>query len=139
MNSHTNSSVRIIKLLEQYREHNNLAIGVDFDFTIYDPIKLETHTDLIKLLKEAQQLGCKLCLWTARTPVKVEEAVSICAWHGLNFDFVNESSIKFAEPTVKPHFNLLLDDTAGLGQAIKILTGVLTCIKEDKNVSTNRL
>lgn len=137
MNSHKNSSVRIIKLLEQYREHGNIAIGVDFDFTVYDPVKLIVHTDLIDLLKDAQSLGCKLCLWTARTPSKVEEAITICEWYGLHFDHINESSIKFAEPTAKPHFNLLLDDTAGLQQSTDILTGLLACIKESNNVSTN--
>lgn len=62
MNPYLLTSNRITKLLQQYNEHNSLVIGVDFDFTIYDPITHTIHTDLINLLLDAQQLNCVLCL-----------------------------------------------------------------------------
>lgn len=120
MNPFTQTPNRVAKLLEQYNTHNSIVIGVDFDFTIYDPITHTVHTDIINLLLQAEQLNCKLCLWTANLS-RIPYILDVCKQHGLDFKYINESPIHIEHEVVKPHFNLLLDDTAGLGQAVEIL------------------
>ncbi len=131
MNPFTKTNARVSKILGQYKEHGSIVIGVDFDFTIYDPDTHTMHMDIVNLLIRSEQVGCKLCLWTAnvsRLPYIIEK----CQEVGLNFKWINESPIHIEHAVAKPHFNLLLDDTAGLGQAIEILTNLLSDINEPK-------
>lgn len=128
MNPYLLTSNRITKLLQQYNEHNSLVIGVDFDFTIYDPITHTIHTDLINLLLDAQQLNCVLCLWTANI-TRLPFILDICKQANLTFEYINESPIHIEHEVIKPHFNILLDDTAGLGQAVDILEQTINLIR----------
>jgi hypothetical protein len=52
---------------------------------------------------------------------------------GLTPDYINESPIKY-DDTVKPYFNLLLDDKAGLNEAFDRLIGFNEYIKSKANV-----
>ena len=69
----------------------------------------------------------KLILFTAKekdedlTPI-VEE----CRKQGYEPDYVNESPVM---NTRKPYYNILLDDRAGLGQAVMILNEVIEKIE----------
>ena len=92
MNPFTQTPNRVAKLLEQYNTHNSIVIGVDFDFTIYDPITHTVHTDIINLLLQAEQLNCKLCLWTANLS-RIPYILDVCKQHGLDFKYINESPI----------------------------------------------
>jgi hypothetical protein len=114
------TSHRVTKLVNQYNQHNSLVIGVDFDFTLYDPETDTIHQELVDLLHLAQDKNCILCLWTANTE-RLQYIIGKCAQAGLYFSYINESPITIAGGSTKPHFNILLDDTAGLGQAIEIL------------------
>ena len=129
MNPFTTTSARVAKLLLQYKQHGSIIIGVDFDFTIYDPVTDTMHLDIIILLLQAEQLNCKLCLWTANAS-RLPDILHRCKDVGLDFQWVNKSPIHIENEVVKPHFNLLLDDTAGLGQSIEILTQVLRNLNE---------
>lgn len=51
----------------------------------------EPNLPLIKILKNKQQQGIKLILWTCRTNKLLQEAVDFCEQHGLVFDAVNEN------------------------------------------------
>ena len=130
MNKHTLTSTRVAKLLTQYKTHGSLVIGVDFDFTIYDPTTDTIHKDLVDLLLVAQsELDCILCLWTANNS-RIPFIMTKCCPVGLYFDHHNCSPILIEPGVVKPHFSILLDDTAGLGQAIEILEQTIKQIKE---------
>lgn len=120
-NKYTTTEARVEKLLAQYREHGSLIIGVDFDFTLYNSVTKEYYIDISDLVLEAQTLNCKLCLWTANGTERVERIQDKCKEYGLVFDYINESPINLGEETVKPHFNLLLDDVSGLQQSVEIL------------------
>lgn len=121
------------RLYAEYTKHGNLIIGVDFDDTIYD-----CHANgyvfpaTIDVLKEAQALGCKLCVWTANADKALVH--SVWADLGLTINYYNESPIKFHDDQVKPYFNLLLDDRAGLGDALYSLITVIVLIKANQHV-----
>lgn len=128
-NQHTLSVYRVDKLVKQYHQHGSLIIGVDFDYTIYNPDIDYMHTDIISFLLEAQQLNCKLCLWTANAS-RIPFILDKCKAEGLVFDHINKSPITIEENVIKPHFNILLDDVAGLSQTLEILQSVLLNIKD---------
>ena len=131
INKYTDTMPRVVKLLSQYKEHGSLVLGVDFDFTLWDGIDKVYYTDISDIIIQAQTLNFKVCLWTANVK-RLNRIQDKCAEHGLVFDYINESPIDLGENTVKPHFNLLLDDTAGLGQALAVLIELIKRIKEIK-------
>lgn len=135
------STLAIERLIEEYWKHNNLVIGVDFDDTIRDTFGrgLRNIEKLVKKLKALQRdFNCTLCVWTANA----DEALVRKSWEekGLNVDYYNESPIKKPHfNSVKPYFNVLLDDRAGLDSSyrqIKVLLKVLKKQRKDfeKNV-----
>ena len=121
------------RLYAEYVKHGNLIIGVDFDDTIYDCHANDyVFPATIHVLKEAQALGCKLCVWTANADKALVH--SVWADLGLTINYYNESPIKFHDDQVKPYFNLLLDDRAGLGDALCSLIVVIERIKATQHV-----
>ena len=131
MNPYLLTENRVVKLVAQYKEHGSLIIGVDFDYTIYDIQTKEVYTDIVDLVLEAQKLNCKLCLWTANKE-RLPRVIELCEEHGLVFEYINESPITIEEGIKKPHFNLLLDDVAALGQAVEILQQTIKEITNEK-------
>ena len=121
------------RLYAEYTKYGNLIIGVDFDDTIYDCHANDyVFPATIDVLKEAQALGCKLCVWTANADKALVH--SVWADLGLTINHYNESPIKFHDDQVKPYFNLLLDDRAGLGDAMYSLIMAIHFIKRDKRI-----
>lgn len=116
-NPYRNIEARVSKLLNQYKTHGRLIIGVDFDFTIYDPINNVVYDDIVDLLKKVQTKGHILCSWSAN----LDESLVRKIWqdNGLTIDYYNESPA--FKGNRKPHFNILLDDIVGLNEAILIL------------------
>jgi len=132
MNPYMQTPRRVDKLIKQYKEHGSLIIGVDFDFTIYDSDTKTMYTYIVNLIIQAQQLNCKLCLWTANGTERVERIITECAKYNLVFDYINESPINLGEDDIrKYHWNILLDDTAGLGQAVEILEHIIYRIRNN--------
>ena len=125
-----NTTIRVNKLMDQYTEHGSIIIGVDFDFTLFDTELKQYHKDLSDTLIEAKKLDCILCLWTANTK-RIPRIIKLCEENELIFDYINESPIDLGEETIKPHFNLLLDDTAGLQQAYDTLSALIQKIKNE--------
>lgn len=117
LNPYRNSSNRVGKLKKQLDIHKSLIIGVDFDFTLYDPIEQVVYQDVLEILLLAQKQGHILCSWSANTDENLVRRV----WKecGLRIDYYNDSPA--FKGNRKPHFNILLDDIAGLDEAISIL------------------
>lgn len=68
--------------------------AVDFDNTLsygQYPECGAPNTRLIKWLKDLQNDGHKLILWTCREGEPLEKAVEWCEIHGLFFDAINDS------------------------------------------------
>ena len=94
-----------------------MILAVDFDGTICEnkfPDIGAPKIDVIRALKQLQQKGYKLILWTCRTGELLEEAVFICRHFGLEFDAVNddlpEIKARFGENSRKIYFDAVLDD-----------------------------
>ena len=76
------------------RDKQIRIIAVDFDGTLcsecYPEIGLP-NLPLIYLLKQLQEQGTKLILWTCRCDEHLEKAVEWCGNFGLEFDAVNQN------------------------------------------------
>ena len=117
---YTNEFRAAARLLNEWKKHNSIIIGVDFDGTMYDCHRENfSFPCLIQTIKRAQSLGAKLCVWTANADKELVERT----WNelGLAYDYYNESPVKIHDNQIKPYFNLLLDDRAGLGSALHVL------------------
>ena len=118
------------RLLIEYLKHNTLIIAFDFDDTIFDLHELNLdHTEVIELLQKAFNQGHVLCMWSTLVDkwslaYKKEIAKNVL---GFIPHYYNESPI--ANESRKPHFNILLDDRAGLGQAYDVLKEVIDRIE----------
>lgn len=70
------------------------AICVDFDGTlVYDgwPNAGRPYQEMFDLVKQYQNNGTKIILWTCRINEKLEEAIVLCRANGLEFDAINEN------------------------------------------------
>jgi hypothetical protein len=120
----------LARLKKEYSEYKSLFIAFDFDNTVFDYHQSGDSYPIVEnLLAECKQLGFKLILFTANEDEKLEKAVQYCTKHGYAPDYINESPIM---ETRKPFYNLLLDDRAGLGEAIKLLSELIQSIKEQE-------
>lgn len=127
-NPYTSSAVRFHKMMNNYKKFGNLVIGVDFDFTLNDPVTKETYLDIVSLIKELNNLNFKICIWTANDDREYVE--DTLAEHNLKWDYYNCSPIN--PSSVKPHFNILLDDSAGLNESVELCWRIINYIKEQK-------
>lgn len=76
------------------KDKNTLKIAVDFDGTIVEhryPEIGEIIPEAFEVLKELQDEGHKLILWTVRDGVDLQAAIDFCLDHGIMFHAVNES------------------------------------------------
>lgn len=116
------------RLKKEYQTYKSLYIAFDFDNTVFDYHQIgDTYPQVEKLLIECKQLGFKLILFTANEDQKLEGAIQFCNNRGYTPDYINESPVI---NTRKPFYNLLLDDRAGLGESIKLLSDLLVSIKQ---------
>ena len=122
------SSLCIHRLCEEHKAYNGkLILAVDFDDTVYDYHKAgHTYTRAIDLIRQAQEAGWYIVLFTGSPRERWREQVLYLAQCGIQVDSVNENAIKLPFGNDgKIYYNLLLDDRAGLGEALDILDEVL--------------
>lgn len=122
------------ELIEKYHKYGTLYIGVDFDNTLLPygmddvPQDILDYGIMIGVLKQAKACGLKLCLWTLpMSEENLQWKIEWCKEKGIEMDYINESPLlsEYSKKFGKPHFNLLLDDTAGLGSAFNILYNLI--------------
>lgn len=135
MNYNTNpfldENVRLEKMLSNYKKYGSLVIGVDFDFTIKCPIDKHIYNDIVDFLKELQdkdKYNFTFCIWTAN--MDREDVEKTYLENGLRWDYYNYSPIN--PSGIKPHFNILLDDSAGLSESLRLLNNIK--LELDKNI-----
>lgn len=116
-NPHRYNQYRLHKLKETSNKFP-LVIGVDFDFTLVDPLdNYSLYQDIVEILHQAKSVGFILCIWTANP----DKNLVLNKWleAGISWDHYNMSPIN--PDNRKPHFNILLDDSAGLEQSLELL------------------
>lgn len=82
--------------------------------------------DIVKLLQDAQSVGFQLCVWTAND----KPSLVIQKWKEASLEWQYYNSSPINEGADKPHFNILLDDSAGLQQSIELLEDLIKYKKE---------
>lgn len=128
-------------LVDKYEKYGTLYVGVDFDNTVlpYQEQSVEGHfgyNDLIQVLKDAKKYGLKICLWTVHSDEdNLKWKIDWFTKHGFEPDFVNDSPLcKHLGERRKPHFNILLDDCAGLETAYRNLYNIVRYIEHKNNI-----
>lgn len=128
MNYTEDNNMLTEKLKNTLFQHGKLVIGLDFDDTVkgYADPDLDCSV-VIDLMKQCSKLGFDICLWTVITPggMTLKDKVNYCKLCGINITHINSSpfdEISRFKNNRKPFFNLLLDDSAGLGSACDALT-----------------
>lgn len=120
-NPNLDRDYRLKKIIRNYEKFGNIVVGVDFDFTLVDAVTNETYKDIVEILKRGQRKEIIYCIWTAND----NDAYVKSKWleAGLEFQYYNESPINLCSR--KPHFNILLDDSAGLKEALELFVAFL--------------
>ena len=130
LNSPWTSHACARRLLEEYKKYGKLIVAFDFDNTIFDYYNRGLDCkDIIDLLAECSNKGFTMILFTCEEDdERLKWKKEYCNHYGIRVDYVNESPIY---NTKKPYFNILLDDRAGLEEAMDTLNSVIQII--DKN------
>lgn len=99
---------------------NNKIIACDFDGTLCEnkwPDIGSPNLKLISYLKDQQEQGSKIILWTCRTRERLDEAVRFCFDHDLVFDAINDNIPETLEwfdgDSRKIFAHVYIDDRAG--------------------------
>lgn len=121
------------RLLREYKTHGNLLIAFDFDNTVFDYHNTgDDYSYTIDLLRTCQNIGMSLILFTVdNEPEKIKKKVDYLESKGIYPRYINESPLY--KGSVKPYYNILLDDRAGLEEACEILMFVLNSIRNEHN------
>ena len=116
----------VIKLLEVLKTHGKIIVGCDFDDTVFPLTQVPYITKrceiVIGLLKELRD-RITLCMYTVTNKQELAYKKHIMIYTmGLRPDYINKSPLVRVGDGSKPYFNIVLDDKAGLNEAIEILT-----------------
>jgi hypothetical protein len=120
------------KLIETYKQHGKIVVGVDFDDTVFPYTNSKFIEDRCKkvreLLLEIKEM-ISICLYTVSDEQTLKYKHHIMIQYGLDPDFINDSPVSPWKGSKKLFFNILLDDKAGLNETIEILTEFKNYIK----------
>jgi hypothetical protein len=132
----TQTKNAVDRLKKDYANHSNLVIAFDFDDTVFDyHHRGDTYSQVIDALRRAQDHNLSLTCLTRVYKMDdlifkskyIEQVLRLTLDTdnnrvNLNANAYGEDDADlFEEFYNKPFFNLLLDDKAGLGQALEIL------------------
>jgi len=121
----------IDRLYCEWKKHPKLIIAVDFDDTVFDfHNRNQVHDNVINLLHECKKEGFYIVVFTASKPERYDFIKDYMEMKGIEIDGINKNVIELPYGNNgKIYYNILLDDRAGLFQAVTILTSVLFKIR----------
>jgi hypothetical protein len=122
------------RLFAEYEQHKSLIVALDFDDTVFDFHKKGyTYDTVLDLVRRAQAQNFYIVLFTGTHPDQWDSAVEYLRERGITINHINQNPIPLPFGNHgKMYYNILLDDKAGLGQAVAILDSVLTRIEQLK-------
>jgi hydroxymethylpyrimidine pyrophosphatase-like HAD family hydrolase len=116
------------RLVEQYKKHGKLIIAFDFDDTVF-PYSHQVDTPITrrtrKVLRMAKEQGHTLVCFTCRG--SIADVKMYCDFKKISFDYFNDCPLKLGNGKI--FYNILLDDKAGLREALTELETALYTIK----------
>lgn len=114
------------RLFNEWKEHGNIIIGLDFDDTIF-PYREDftNHISVINLIKEAIITGAKVIIYTGSAPERYPEVIAYCNKVGIKLSGINENIIVPFGDNRKVYANIYIDDRSGLNEAMTILESAL--------------
>lgn len=116
----------VYRLKDSLLKHGNLIVAFDFDDTVYDfHQRGSEYPKLINLIRKCHQLGWPLVMYTSRSGDRLKPAVEYCEQNDIPFDYVNDHVPGVPYTGGKVHYNILLDDKAGLASAYDALSEVV--------------
>ena len=120
------------RLLNEWRQHNNLIIAYDFDYTVY-PYTNTGHTyfQVIELLRRCKKVGATFIVSTAASPSRYQSISEYLTANDIPFDYINENTPLTPFAGRKVYANILLDDRAGLSSAYRNLLNVVQIMEQD--------
>lgn len=129
-------------LYNQYLKHKALIIAVDYDSTIcpYHPEEYQcNYENILEILRKAKNdFGFKIVLFSTSNPGRYPDMANYCAERGLVIDGINENLLPQYDGHGKIYYNLLLDDKAGLAEALHILTMLMFKINNQLKLETTQ-
>ena len=124
--------------VDEYEKYGSLVIGYDFDDTVHDYHKKgHEYPEVIRLLRDLKEIGCKLICWTAHPDTFYVEKYLYN--NNIPYDGINEDIINLGWSSRKPFFNALLDDRAGLTHVyvgLNLLVQQVKSKKQNENSTT---
>jgi hypothetical protein len=132
------TSEYVDRLVNNWRQHGKIIIGVDFDDTIapYMFNEQSTCNEVINLVREAIKTGAYIVIHTACNPDRHREILEYCSSVGIIVSSINKNpiSLPYGEKG-KPLCNIYLDDRAGLNEACNILQQAIYVIRGERESS----
>lgn len=110
------------RLLDVYNEHGKIIVGLDFDDTVFPLNDLQSDICFkVRQLILGLQPDITICLYTISDAQSLKYKLALLNYWDIYPDYINESPVKFGD-CIKPYFNILLDDKAGLPYTLEVLT-----------------
>lgn len=131
---YSRSSECISRLVLEWVKYDRIIIAVDKDSTIFDYHKNgDTYNDVISLINDCRDMGAFIIINTAVEDSKLDEVKYQLESIGIQYDLINENAPFVPFNTRKIYYNILLDDRAGLGEAMEILRTTVMIIRSLRN------
>lgn len=118
-----------MRLRSEFKKYGKLIIAFDFDYTVHNYRQEDTYTydTVIALLREWRPYA-HFIVFTASPEERYPCIEQYLNQNSIPFDKINEDILE-RNYTRKIYYNVFLDDRAGLGETVEILSELLDEIK----------
>ena len=123
----------ISRLYHEWKEYGQIILACDYDDTL-SPWKFKdfNYDELFRLIRAAKEIGVLVVVFTSCTDDRYPEIEEYCKSKGVEISAINKNPIDLPYGNErKIYYNHLLDDRAGLMEAMAILSITIMRIKCD--------
>ena len=125
----THPSFLLSRLIEQYKKQDKIIIAYDIDDTVR-PFYCADCTDVQSTIRMAKNtLNPHFIVFTSNPDI--ENVKKFLDQNNLPYDSINENASFVPFKDGKIFYNILLDDKAGLGEAVNTLKQLLYLVRND--------
>lgn len=119
------------RLKREFIQHGRLVVAFDFDNTVFD-FHNEGHSydEIIALLNRWRDYAYFIC-FSASTPDRYPLMKRYMFENMIPYDTINEGIEGLPNGEVKPYYNILLDDRAGLMESYSLLYDLIGDIENE--------